>query len=98
MQDVNRHAAEFDNFGLGEPPGPAAFVDVAANGSEGCNCCQFFENFGIADIPGVNDVVRAAQRSDRFRTKQPVRVGDDADENGSPQLFRFLPINWFISA
>src|SRR5262249_14772854 len=32
------------------------------------------------DVAGVNDGLRAAQRCERFRTKQTVRVGDQAQD------------------
>lgn len=98
VQDVNRRTAEFDYFGLRESASPGALIDVAANRRERRDCYQGFENFGITDIAGMNNVVRAAQGLNRFRPEQAVRIRNDADKNGSPQLFRVLPISWFISA
>jgi hypothetical protein len=47
------------------------------------------EDFRIADIPSMNDVLRAAQRLDGFRPKQAMRVGDDADLQRQFSDFRF---------
>ena len=98
MEDVDGDAIQLNNLGLRQLAGPPTVINVSANRSEWCNCGQFFENFGIANIPGVNDVVRAAQYRDRFWPKQSMSVGDDADQDGCPQLSRFLPIRWFSSA
>jgi hypothetical protein len=40
-----------------------------------------FEDLGRADIPGVNDVFRSAQRFDGLNTQQTVGVRDDADQD-----------------
>jgi hypothetical protein len=70
-----------------QPACPRAVVDVPANRCDGRNLRQFVENFRSTDIAGVNDVLRNAQRLERLRTKQPVGIGDDADENDISKLF-----------
>ncbi len=86
MQNVDRRAREFDYFVLGQPASPRRFIDVPANGSESCKCAESLQDFGITHIPRVNDVFRSAQCVQRFRTKQAVGVGDDADNDESSQL------------
>jgi hypothetical protein len=44
-----------------------------------------FKDLGCTDIAGMNDVLGAAQPCHRFRPQQSVRVGDDADKDGSAQ-------------
>jgi hypothetical protein len=50
----------------------------------------------------VNDVLGSTKCLDRFGTKQAMRVGYDADDDGSSQFsvsgFRLALISWFISA
>jgi hypothetical protein len=41
-----------------------------------------FEDLGRADIPGVNDVFRSAQRFDGLKTQQTMSVRNDADQDG----------------
>lgn len=92
VQYVNRRTIKFDNFRLWKPASPGAFIDVAADRGERRECGEFFENFGIADIASMNNMVRATQCSQRFRPEQSVRVGDNSNMNGG-QRFRFLLIS-----
>ena len=87
VEHVDTEAADLDHLGLMQPARPRAFVDVPANRCDGRNLRQFVENLRSTDIAGVNDVLRNAQRLERLRTKQPVGIGDDADENDISKLF-----------
>ena len=57
MQNINRNAADLGDFGFRQLARPRALIDVAANGTHGSNPGQFFENFGIAYVSGVNDAL-----------------------------------------
>ena len=60
MQNVNRNATEFDDFGLGQLVRPGSFIDVATHSRDRRSGSQFVENPGRANVPGVNDVLGAA--------------------------------------
>ena len=59
-------------------------------------CRGFLEDY----VASVNDVFGSPQRDQCFRTKQAVRVGDDADQDWGSQFLsvRLVFISWFISA
>lgn len=78
VQHVNGKAAEFDDFRLRQLARPGACVDVPADGRNRRNLLQLLKNFGITHISGVNNVLGFAQCRYCLRTKQPVRVGNDA--------------------
>jgi len=81
MQDVDRDAPEFDDLSLWQFARPRTLVDVAADRGQWSKSGELLENLRIADIPGVNDVLRPAERLKSFRSKQAVGIGDDADSN-----------------
>jgi hypothetical protein len=87
VQDVNRDAGGLQHFGFWQPVRPGGFVDVAANRRHGREFRELFENFGRANVAGVNDLFGSAQSRDCLGTKQAVRVGNDADDDGSSQLW-----------
>ena len=86
VKHVDGNPAKLDDCRMRQSAGPLAFVDIPphrCNRSEGC---QLVEDLGIACVSSMNDVVGSAQSVERFRTKQAVGVGDDADEDGSSQF------------
>ena len=83
VQHEDGNAAEFDDFRLRQSARPHVFVDVAADRAHRRNGCQVLKNLGRADVSRVNNVLRALQSGERFRAKQSVSIGDDADEDGS---------------
>lgn len=87
MQDINRDAGEFYNFCLRQAARPRILVNIAADGGHRGEGCELIENFRGADVAGVNDVLGSAQGFERFGTKQAVRVGNNADEDGGSQSF-----------
>lgn len=89
VQHINRDAADLENVSFGQCAGPGSFVDVAADCRELRNCPQLIENLGLANIPGVDDVVRAVQGLHRLGTKQAVRVGNDANDDRDSQVSVF---------
>lgn len=44
---------------------------------DGRNFPQLLEDFGTPDVARMNDVSDSRERTDRFRTKQPVRIGNE---------------------
>ena len=86
MQDVDRNAAEFNHFSFRQPSRPCSFVDVAAHCCHWRNCGKFVEDVGCSHVSRVNDVLRSTECRERFRTKQAVRIGDDADKDRRPQF------------
>ena len=77
VQNVDGDALYLDHVRFGQPSRPRFFVDVASDRRQGSKRCEFFEDLGLADVARMDDVIRPAKRVDRFRPKQPVRVGDD---------------------
>ena len=91
VQHVNADAAEFDCLGLWNSFCPCFAVDIAADRGQRGNRCEFIENMRISDIPGVNDVLGTAQGLHSLGTKKAVRVGDDANQDGSFSLLGYGP-------
>ena len=81
MQYVDGDAANFKYVGRGNFPRPDFAIHVAAYGSHRRNRSQIFQDVRIADVASMNDVVGSAQGGKSLRTKQTVRVGDDADKH-----------------
>src|SRR5208282_4657172 len=71
---------DFEEFGLGQGARPGGGIDVAADGSHGCDLRERGENFGSAYVSGVKDAVGSAQRIHGLRTQQAVSVGDYAKD------------------
>jgi hypothetical protein len=86
VQHINGNAAELNNLSLGQLARPRFNIDIAANRGDRRKRRELVKNLRRANVACVNDVLRPAQRLQRFRTKQPVRVGDDADEEGGSQF------------
>ena len=55
---------------------------------------ETLEDLGRADVTCVDDVIDARKRSFGFPAKQSVRVGNDADEDGSAQFFAFVGLGF----
>jgi hypothetical protein len=104
VEHIDADAGDLDHFRVGQLFGPFFLVDVAANGRKGRDRLQLLENLRSADITGMDDVPRSTQGFEGLRTKQAMRVGDDADEDGGSQFpvlnvsLCLRPISWFISA
>lgn len=102
MNNINRNARELDDLRLRQIVRPRGFIDISPDGGHGRSLRKLIENLRRTYVTRMNDVFRLTQRCDRFGTKQAVRVGNDADEDGSPQFsgsdFRFEFIIAFISA
>ena len=79
MQHVNAGIAYFENVADRNLLRPRFEIDVAPHGRHGGNRTELGENRRLADITGMDDVIRAAERSKSFGAKQAVRVRDDPD-------------------
>jgi hypothetical protein len=86
VQHVDGEAIHFEHFRLRKLARPSAGVDVATHRGDGRNSCERLQNFRRTDIARVNDALRTAQRRKRFRPKQSVSIGNDADEDGSSRF------------
>jgi hypothetical protein len=86
VQHVDRNSADLDRFSLRQLTGPCPGVDISADSGDGREVRQFSKNLRCPNVSRVNNVFRAAQCLDHFRTKQAVGVGDDADQDGSSQF------------
>ena|SRR5262245_15716808 len=59
---------------------PLPIVHIPTNGERGSKLTKRIDYIASPDVPGVNDEVCALQRSDGLGPKQPVSIGDDADQ------------------
>jgi len=76
MQHIDRNVAGFNDLSFGQRARPGVGVDVAADGSYRRDLRECFEDFGCADVAGVEDAVGTAQGFDGFGTQEAVGVGD----------------------
>lgn len=61
VQDVDRHALDFKHIGGRNLLRPCFPIHVAADRGNRRDLSQFFQDNWIADVAGVNDIVRPAQ-------------------------------------
>src|SRR6266852_2110355 len=57
MQDVDGHAAGFDDFGSRESARPGVGVDVTSDRGYGRDLSERLDDLGSADVAGVKDAV-----------------------------------------
>ena len=81
VKHIDRDAADFEHIRGGDLPGPGFAIHISADRGNWRNLSQLFQDGGIADVAGMNDVVGAAQSGESLRTKQAVGIGDDADDS-----------------
>ena len=86
VQDVDQDATDFDDLRLGQFAGPRSFVNVATNSGHRRDGSKSIKNLRVADVAGMDDMLRAGQCVQRLGPKQAVRVGDDADGEVGSQL------------
>ena len=78
MQDVNADTLELQRQVQRDLGRPRAFVVVSPDCVHRRQLAQLVENLGSPDVSRVDDVPYSRKRTDRFRAKQSVRVGDEA--------------------
>ena len=79
VQHVHAHAADFGSFELTNLAGPLTIVIVAANGDNGSNRTQHFQDFKPADVAGMKNEINAFEQRYHFRTQKPMGVGYDTN-------------------
>jgi hypothetical protein len=79
VKDVDGGAGGFDNGNGGQDVGPAGGVDIAADSNDRGDLAESVENFGTADVAGVDDEIGAAQGVESGIAKQAVSIGDQGD-------------------
>jgi hypothetical protein len=57
---------------------PCPLVVIPPDGVDRGDVPQRLEDFGSADVAGVNDVADSRECTDCFRAKQSVRIGNEA--------------------
>jgi hypothetical protein len=86
VQHVDGNAGEFDHLSIRQLACPTLFVNIPANGSDGCNRGQLLQNFGRPDIARVDDMFGPAECAHSLGPQQPMRVGDDANVSDGTQF------------
>ena len=86
VENINGSAADLDDFSFRQPARPRFVVYVAANGCHWRERCELLKNFRSPNIPGVNDLLRPAQRLNSFGPEQAVSIGNNADQDGSSRF------------
>lgn len=79
VDEVEETSIEFDGLGGRKPSTGSMGVDVPADGSNGRESTQGFEDGRITDVAGVQDVVGAGKGNESFGSQQAVSVGENAD-------------------
>ena len=74
VQQPEQQLADFDHLGRGQARCPLLRVDIAAHRKRRRKRAQCFEHLGPADVAGMDDELRPAQRRNRFGAQQPVRI------------------------
>lgn len=82
MQHVDGCAFDFDEVGFGESPSPGLSVHVAADRGYRGDFFKCGEDFGVAYVAGVKDLVYSLESGLGFGAEQAVGVGDEAEEHG----------------
>ena len=67
MQHVDGDAGNFEHVGGWDLFRPGAFVDVATDGGDRSDGFELGQDFRVADVPGMDDVVGALQGCERLR-------------------------------
>src|SRR2546423_981529 len=60
VDHVDRDALDFNRVGCGQGVGPRPAIYVAADGGNGSEFAQTFENFRIANVSSMEDAIRVA--------------------------------------
>ncbi len=79
VDDEQAYRTECERQGFRQRLRPWVRIDVAPYRGDRGNSAQFIEDREPADIPGVDDVIDAAESFDGLWPQQPVSVRNDAD-------------------
>ena len=69
---------------------PGCIVDVAADGDDRRQAGQFGDDLRIADVSGMDNEIAAPQEVERLGPEQPMRIGNQADNEFVGHAGRFL--------
>ena len=78
VDEVEEVACELDELSGGKAGAGAMGVNVAADGGDWSELAKGIENFDVADVAGVEDVLGRGERDESFRAQEAVGVADDA--------------------
>src|SRR5215471_3184 len=81
VKNVDVESAQLHYFRLCKTPGPRLRIHIAADGRYWRNLPQLRNNLRCADVPGMKNVLRSTQQLNRFRTKQPMRIGNHSNNH-----------------
>jgi len=79
VQDVHSYLVNLEGFRFGEIAGPRLPINVASHGLDRRQGTQGVEDRGFADVPAVNDQLRATERLERLRPEEPVGIRNHTD-------------------
>jgi hypothetical protein len=83
MEQIEMEARNLYNRGQRQFLRPRLGVHVAAHSKNRRDGLESRENFRSADVSRMNDEIGTIQSALRFRAKQPVSIGNDADPHGN---------------
>ena len=79
VENINDKFARLGQRRFGQRPCPIRRIHVSAHGYDGSKLLQRAEDFGLAYITRVKNLLRTAKRLQRLRAQQTVSVGDQAN-------------------
>ena len=79
VEHIDVVAFEEENFGFGKAATGAVAIDVAADGCDGRDFFEGFEDRRIADVAEVKDALDTGKSREDFGAEKAVRVADDAE-------------------
>ena len=82
VEQIKTAAGGFNNRGKRKLLCPGLRIHIPPNGKDRCNEFELRENFGRANVSGVNDQLHTKQSALGFGTKEAVGIGNDADPHG----------------
>lgn len=82
VEQVEVMVGERDDFGCRQEGTGATCIDVAADGGDWGDFGEGAEDFRVADVAEVEDVIGAGEEREQFGAKKAVGVADDGDAHG----------------
>ena len=80
MNRIQQNITDFDHLGFWKLPQAFNHIHITPNGKYWSDGFQIVQNFGIADVSGMNNQVNAFKGGGRCRQKHAVGVRDDTHE------------------
>lgn len=82
VQHIDTGSPKLDRCLLRKGLAPRLGVHIPSHGVNRRNVLELAKDSGIANVASMNDGVRSPKCRECFRTKQTVRVGDQAQDKG----------------